>query len=92
MENNNNNINMINNSILKTKRTVKNKVELEQIIKRYEELIKKRKLIQSNDEKIFYEITYKDEKNELFSLIQNGITIESIPYKNTIIDNLYYFF
>lgn len=82
----------MNNDSLFERKYIKDKIELDRIQSRLEEISTTRSSLSTKDERIMYDLKTKEEANELMSLIRNGIEVEDIPYKDEIIDNLYSFF
>lgn len=82
----------MNNDSLFEIKSIKDKIELDIIKRRLEEISTTRESLSTKDERIMYDIKTKEEANELMSQVRNGIVIDDIPYKEEIFGNLYSFF
>ena len=74
-----------NQSLKLDKRKIKDKFELDEIKRRLEEISN----IREKHGNLWYS---KDEYTELFAVLQTGIVIDTIPYRDEIINNLISFF
>ena len=82
----------MNNDSLFERKVIKDKLELDRIKSRLEEISTTRSSLATKDERIMYDLKTKEEANELMSQVRNGIVIDDIPYKEEIVDNLCSFF
>lgn len=82
----------MNNDSLFERKCIKDKKELDKILSRLLEIDSERSKIEDKSSRMLYDISTKDEKNDLMSLIHNGIVIDDLPYKEEIVGNLYSFF
>ena len=75
----------MNNDSLFERKYIKDKKELDKILARLMEINSERSTIEDDSDRMIYDIRIKDEKNDLMSLIYNGLVIDDLPYKEEIV-------